>query len=341
MPVTMAEIALRCGLSQPAVSQALNGKGRLPEETRQRVMKVATEMGYRPSLSARATRTGRLGCVALLQSSVGWRSILPPHLLDGIHDGLAERQQHLVVVKLADEELEREGWQPRLLLERMADGLIINFTCEIPPGIQRLIATHGVPAVWMNALRDGDCVRPDDVGAAREATERLIALGHQRIAFVDYAHGVDASGAHYSVQHRRDGYAAAMKAAGLKPRFEIDELAVPLEDRIRRTRAWLAGSDRPTAAVAYGTAVAMPVLLAAREAGLTLPRDLSIISFADHDPASMGVALDAMLVPEYELGRAAVDMLFAAMNGTANRKAKPTLIVPCAYKPAGSAQAPA
>ncbi|MBA3683769.1 MAG: LacI family DNA-binding transcriptional regulator [Planctomycetes bacterium] len=338
VPITMADVAKRCGLSQPAVSQALSGKGRLNAETRARVVSIARDLGYLPNVSARATRSGHLGCVGLLQSTAGWRSLLPSPLLDGIHDALAERDMHLVVAKLADEDLARAAFVPRILRERLADGLIVNFNAAIPAGIRRLIREHGVPAAWLNVRQEYDCVHPDDLGATAIAVRRLVELGHRRIAFADYSHASEPGDAHYSVVDRRAGYQQAMIAAGLTPRLLVERNPVREDQRIAFTRAWLGAADRPTAVVTYGNTIALPILIAAASAGLSVPRDLSVISFSDLDARHLGLELDVMVVPCQAMGRAAVDMLFARARP---RRGHPAQAIACAYVPGGSTAPPA
>src|SRR5262245_28817077 len=189
MSVTIKEIARRTGLSIPTVGNVLGrAANRYSAQTRQRVMKAAAELGYKPNASARAMRQGRFGCAALVlsRSKQQTHSHIPSGLLDGLDDELAQHDMHLTVSRLTDEELSTEAFLPKVLRESMADGMIVNYTHEIPPAMLNLIHAHHAPAVWLNAKLGEDCVFPDDHGAARATTKQLIELGHRRIALVHF-----------------------------------------------------------------------------------------------------------------------------------------------------------
>ncbi|MEM8876006.1 MAG: LacI family DNA-binding transcriptional regulator, partial [Planctomycetota bacterium] len=103
MPVTMKDIAIAAGVSQQAVSQALNRKGRLRPETRRRLTELADRMGYRSNSSARAIRLGRFGTYALLQSVHSEASTLARRALLGIHEAIDRIDHQLAVERLPDE----------------------------------------------------------------------------------------------------------------------------------------------------------------------------------------------------------------------------------------------
>src|SRR5689334_6241280 len=186
-------------------------------------------MGYKPNSSARAMRNGRIDCAALVlsRSHPQVLSHIPVGLLDGLDDELAHHNMHLTVSRLTDEQLSRDDFLPKVLREYMADGMIVNYTHEIPPRMLELIHAHHTPAVWVNAKLKSDCVHPDDLAAADAATRALIEQGHRRIAMLHLIEpGVFERLSfeqarprfHYSVADRAEGYARAMHAAGLKSR---------------------------------------------------------------------------------------------------------------------------
>src|SRR5690349_18023437 len=110
MSVTIKEIAQHTGLSIPTVGNVLGrSAGRYSQATRQRVMKAAQELGYRPNSSARAMRSGKIGCAALVlsRSHPSILSHIPLGLLDGLDDELAQHNMHLTVSRLTDEQLSR------------------------------------------------------------------------------------------------------------------------------------------------------------------------------------------------------------------------------------------
>ena len=191
----------------------------------------------------------------------------------------------------------------------MADGLLVNHNPDLPRDMVRLVRRDAIPAVFVNSKQATDSVRPDDEGASRLATEKLIALGHRRIAFVDYSNGAESTPAHYCSDDRRSGYLAAMANAGLRPRFIQAADYIPRRERVAYTRQWLGRKGRPTAVVAHSYTTAGPVLVAALASGLGIPADLSVATIDDEQSELTGVALSTMVIPWGEIGRRAVELL--------------------------------
>src|SRR5215475_10876419 len=164
MSVSLKEIAAHTGLSVPTVGNVLGrSASRYSAETRRKVVEAARELGYRPNSSARAMRQGRFGCAALIlnRSRQSTHSYVPPRLLDGLDDELSLHNMHLTVSRLTDEELSSDETIPKVLREHTADGIIVNYTHEIPESMLKLIRDHHAPAVWVNAKLDSDCVYPE------------------------------------------------------------------------------------------------------------------------------------------------------------------------------------
>ncbi len=328
MAATLQDIAVRVGLSPQAVSQAINGTGRLRPATRQHVLVAAQELGYRPNSAARATASGRFRCLALLVGMESMRSKVFPGLLAGIHEGLARDRLNLMLVRMPDELLTDSTVMPRALTEAASDGFLVDYTHGIPVGMKRLIDDFAIPAIWINSKQDHDCVRPDDFGAARAATEDLLKLGHRRIAFAHYSVGPAFPNPHYSVADRREGYEIAMRAAGLEPRviMATEGFDVPATERVQYTRQWLDSPDRPTAVVCYGSSEAQPVFYVGAIMGLSIPGDLSIVTFGNSPIKWFGPEITIWLNPDHAVGREATTMLLQKIRRPDHKRE--TRIVP-------------
>jgi LacI family transcriptional regulator len=318
--VTLRDIAHHVGVDRSTVSRVLSNKaaeGGISEDLARRIEHKARELNYIPNTSARAIKLGRFNCAALLMSTVKGRSYLPSNLLDGVHDELAAADMHLTVAKVPDEKLRANGYVPKILRSLMADGVLINYTHHLPAHLVEMVDGQRFPAVWLNTRRDADCIYALGREAARAATERLLALGHRRIAYVDLCHGTeDLDGSqHFSITDRWEGYADAMRAAGLAPREvrpprwcdSIDEEERVLLDVLR-------AADRPTAVVTYFAVFIPGLLRAATAAGLRVPRDLSVVTFAPEDFRAQGVMVSSMLEPHQAMGREGVRMLRAKID---------------------------
>ena len=320
MSVTIKEIARKTGLSIPTVGNVLGrASHRYSESTRQRVLSAAAELGYMPNSSARAVRHGRFDCAALVlsRSKQQTHSYIPLGLLDGLDEELALHRMHLTVSRLSDQQLTDQSFLPKVLREYMADGMIVNYTHEIPLAMLDVIHAHHTPAVWINNKLKDDCVYPDDFAAAKSATEQLLKLGHKRIALLHMNARLGRvgtlaqnwSGMHYSVVDRAAGYTAGMATAGLKPRIHSHAQFIEESQHIDECLALLKSADRPTAVLAYSENEVYSLVCAARMLGLELPRDLSAAAFMPARIWVAGYEMATIAIPSVEIGRRAVQML--------------------------------
>jgi LacI family transcriptional regulator len=337
MAITLKRIAEHCGLSLPTVGAVLGGKDHLfRPETVARVRQAAAELGYRPNSAAKAMRSGRFACAALVLSDDPWRSTLFRPQLTGMDHALTAAGMHLVHAVIPERGLRERGEVPKIIGELMADGLLINYNTGIPEALDQVIAKHHLPAIWMNAKREYDCVHPDDEGAGRLATGHLLALGHRRIAYVDYCHGTAQPDQHYSAADRQAGYEQAMRAARLAPRVIAAPRSVPTAGIPQAACAWLDAADRPTAVVTSGDREAGPILYAATVLlGLQVPRDLSIVAIADDPADHTGVPLPTVILPRYELGKTAVELLIQRIARP--KRSLPASCLPVRLAPGASA----
>jgi LacI family repressor for deo operon, udp, cdd, tsx, nupC, and nupG len=316
MTVSLKTIAKRAGLSIRAVSCALGGKPEVSESTRQRVVALAKELGYRPNVAARAVRSGRFGNIGLLLSANSVRSSLPPEVLSGIYLAAAERGFRVMIAHLPESQLVDGETLPQFLRESCCDGMIVDYTDNIPPQMVDLIEHSGQPAIWINNKRDHDCVYVDDFGMAKQASEALIELGHTRIAYLDLGTPwPELAQAHYSKLDRQLGYEAAMRASGLAP--DVWRLTAR-RGRCDHSEQYIDAfpfasafdsPDRPTALLTYGH-VHDIVLIHLSRRSIAFPRDISLMTFGAGGTGLFGRRLACVVVPERELGAAAVDQLF-------------------------------
>jgi DNA-binding LacI/PurR family transcriptional regulator len=318
MAVTIKEIAKRSGFSGQTVSRVLNphfSESHSPE-TRERVLSVARELGYKPNRHARQMRQGRFGAAAILTNSADSESALSNSLLWGVQTALAERDMNLTFALLSDPRLiAREGEADAatpanglddFLTEWMADGFLVHFSDDLSAERRARLHALRVPFVWINFDEDADCIYYDDREGAREATRYLLSLGHERVAYYGFR-GVT----HYSGAARREGYEETMRGAGRTPRL----LNGPAE-HVPNSEHWarwvdgvLSDPNRPTAVLCYGIEIAWSLIHVAGRRGLAVPRDLSVMAFRRDDGAWAGTQLTSMLLRERNMGQSAVELL--------------------------------
>jgi LacI family transcriptional regulator len=327
MSASLKSIAQQTNLSVRTVAYILNtDRAKLfRPETRQRVVAAAAELGYRPNSAAKAMRTGRIDAVGLIQATRPDRGLLSTFTLAAIEDELLQRDMRLVMSMVPDSMLEADGRLPRILREWSVDGLMVAYSAGAPEGLSRYLDEEQVPAIWLNTKRRTNAVYPDDFGGARDATSRLLQLGHRKIGYLQFFPASAQS--HYSVHDRFNGYTSMMREAGASPVPLVPERFVGTSERIGFVRSILERPDRPTAILAYGgTDHALPALLAARDLGLALGRDLSLVGFNDGKMSDSGVQIATMGIPTYHVGQEAVRLLKMRIE-SAEREALDSLVV--------------
>jgi DNA-binding LacI/PurR family transcriptional regulator len=318
------EIARRAGVSTSTVTRVLNGGGSYHRafyaERAERIKAIAVSLGYRPNAAAQAVRTGRFGSICLLSNDDFAMGHLPAILIDNICKACQAHGLMLSLARLPEEEPGDPGGLPAILTRLAADGLLINSTHAIPPGMEEVLAEQGRPVVWLNAKRKHDCIHFADQRAAREVTRQLIERGHRRIGFFapHYEPCGAASRRHYSITDRLAGYRQALREAGLAEVVYTPQLQ----------RDWTLGEDmrqifghpeRPTAILSMLNAESLVV--GALRQGLRVPEDVSICRFSHAVGNGRGLPTATCLIPDWELAQRAVDMLL-------RRIAQPTVACP-------------
>ena len=320
---TLKDIARETGVSRQTVARVLSGNAKevwpSMAERAERIRRVAQEIGYRPHAAARATVTGKFHTLGLLLSVEHNRNILSQNLLDGVFEACHEHDQHLAIARLPDHRLTSPASVPKLLRELNCDGLLIDYCSRIPGSMLDLLKEYSVPSVWVNSKQSADCVHPDDLAAGYQATVALFENGHREIGYLDMGPHW-----HYSNLDRHLGYQAAMRDFGLRPRsfYEL----VTGRERLQHC-ADILGCHYPeaTAMVAYSNVacLAMGALQAGRQPGL----DLALVTLSNEDQHSYPHLAARQPVPDYQMGRRAVEMLLAKIADP-DRELPPVVVPP-------------
>jgi LacI family transcriptional regulator len=307
---SLADISRQAGVSIATASRVLNGSAHpVSEATRARVLAAADELGYRPSELARALvkRTSRIVGVI-----VG--DIVDPYFAEiarGVED-VAARVGHLTMVCNADRRPTAELAHLDVLRDYHAAGVVFAGSgyqhaaeeAALRASVEALVA--GGSVVVALATRDLDCpsVLVDNRGAARDAAEHLLALGHRRIAFVEGPPGL-----HTSV-HRLEGFEAAIGAAGA----EAVRLPGGFEYEAGAAAAEALMADLPDAVLGVNDEVAIGVLTALRRGGVDVPGRVSVAGIDDTRPARL-VDLTSVSLPLHELGEMAARVVLEGAPG--------------------------
>lgn len=298
----IADVAALAGVSKSTASRALSGAGSVSDATRQRVEAAATTLDYVPSTSAVSLATGRTQAIGVIMPIVDpW---FFSNVLEGIQSALLERSYDLTLYGAPIESSARARMFDESLARRRFDGIIAVGIDADHRELERLDATGRPVVCIVGTLPGASAIAIDDEDAARRATEHLLALGHESIAFVG-------SGTSHVYLRRAAGYLTAMTDAGFAGNTRLITAAPSMPGGYEAAVDALGDArNRPTALVGVCDEVAIGAIIAARRLGIGVPSDLSIVGIDNHEYAEMFALTTLEQLPQ-EQGRAAVDLLLA------------------------------
>jgi LacI family transcriptional regulator len=314
--VTIRDVAADAGVSITTVSHVLNrvaGK-RVSPETRARVEAAAARLGYAPNVLAQSLRTNRSGTIGLIGDEIATTPFAGKIIL-GAQDAVKSHDSVLLIATTGYER-DVEEREIRELLRRQVDGVLYAAMYHrevVVPDVLR-----GVPVVVLNAFSADPTVPwvvPDESQGAVDAVDILIRAGHRRIAFINNEDDIPARHLRESGV-RRHAAEAGLAAADL---VVVTAEAEPAGGYEAGT-ALLSGDHRPTGVFCFNDRVAMGVYRAARVLGLDVPADVSVVGFDNQEYVAEGLhpGLTTIELPHYEMGRWAVDQLFARIEAPAD-----------------------
>ena len=307
---SISDVAKAAGVTVGVVSRVLNGDPKLQvrAETRERVLAAARSLNYTPNHAARAMRAGRSNAIGLAVHDVS----------NPVYGGVILGAQKAAteagyVLLLADAEALARGHSTfrQAVHGGAIDGLLLLRAGNTADRRVLREALPRIPTVLVNDHSTTHAsVALDDTAGARIATQHLIDLGHRRIGHLR-AGGTARSGA------RLRGWREALHGAGIEedPRWILD--AEHLLETGHSTMHRLAALDeRPTAVFVANVLAGIGAMSAAREAGLAVPGDLSLIAFHDVPYADHLVpALSTVAMPLHEVGASGVALLLEQLSG--------------------------
>lgn len=315
MPVekrpTINDIARRAGLSKASVSRALNGKQDVDPETRKRVLRLAAQMGYVPSASARALSNGRSSSLGLLVPTLTWPWIL--EVLRGVAEEIERSGYSLILYTTSGGEDSEREFMAQVVPAGAVDGLVLVIPLGMLDYIERL-ARGGLPIVAVDDrghYPDLPTVATTNIEGGRSATSHLIEQGRKRIAMLNGPHDFGCN------RDRLEGYRSALQQAGL--RFDPHRVT---DSDFKETggasamTALLKADPRLDAVFVANDVMAFGAMRALRNSGRRVPEDVAVVGFDDIPASAMThPPLTTVRQPLYEMGRTAASMVMAAVRG--------------------------
>ncbi|AZN42770.1 LacI family DNA-binding transcriptional regulator [Paenibacillus albus] len=328
MKATIYDVAREAGVSIAAVSQVINGKGKISEERRAAIFSVMEKLSYKPSVIAAALTGKKTFTLGLLVPDIS--NPFFAEIARAVEDQ-GNIHGYSIVICSTDNRDERGENYLSLLEQKRVDGIIIGTGMGGKEMLEKLLA-KSVPIAAIAREMPGldvDTVVIDDYEGGRLAARHLIELGHKRMAVLSESAKIPSS------QERIRGFRDELAEAGL----ELPEASVKASERDlvkdgkRNAFALLETGERPTALFCCNDLLAIGALQAAKDLSLRVPDEVSIIGFDNTILATVtDPALTTIAQPTDKLGQLAVDLILGkhepAQPGTLKRVVlQPELIV--------------
>ena len=302
---TIVDVAERAGVSKSLVSLVMRNSPSVSDDKRERVLKAAIELDYRPNAMARSLVRQRTYVIGVVISD--FSNPFFAEIAGGIEEA-ALAADYRALFNSGDRDPVKEANALETLLQLRTDGLVLTGPA-IEEQVVRKVAreTPMVVATRDSRSRLFDSVVGDDVGGARLAVEHLISLGHRRISHLT---GGDGAGA----ANRRLGYETVMKENGLRPVVVAGDYTE--HTALAASGDILDGKVMPTAVFAPNDFAAIGLLQALDDRGLRVPQDVSVVGYDDTWLAGLArIGLTTVHQDPRGIGRNAVSLLLERLDG--------------------------
>jgi DNA-binding LacI/PurR family transcriptional regulator len=301
---TMDDVAARAGVSRALVSLVMNNAPNVSGPRREAVRQAANELDYRPNLVARNLAQQRTRTIGVVVNDL--HNPFFAEVVDGIDGAAGEHDLHVLLLN-GGRDNERERRCVETFLQLQVESLVL-IGSMLDDEQLRALAPLASTAVVAGGRPEAsvDSVQTDDIRGAEIAVEHLIGLGHERIVHVDGSPNPSAG-------PRRDGYAGAMRSAGLAPLVVLggddEDAAGPAIDQI------LTLAEPPTAVFAFNDLLAAGILDRLDDAGLRVPDEMSLVGYDNTFIAGLHhLSITTIHQPRREMGELAVAALLERLE---------------------------
>ncbi|MEP2642286.1 LacI family DNA-binding transcriptional regulator [Roseobacter sp.] len=311
---TLEDVARMAGVSTASISRALNDPDKVAKPTRVKIERAIETLGYTPNFGGRALASNRTNTVGAIIPSMA--NAMFATGVQAFQEALSEAGVNLLLATTADDP-DQEFRQIKALIAHGADGLMLIGQAR-PQATRDFLAKRRVPHVISWYFRpdiDQLCIGFDNHKAAFDATRRVLGLGHRRIAMI--------SGPHAGNDRASDRYQGVIDAIAAHDQGAVlvhsEEAKYRLEYGAEAFERIMTSDARPTVVICGNDVLATGALMRARDMGVDVPGQLSLVGFDDIGLASVVTPpLATVRVPQTEMGRAAARALLAKLNGGAD-----------------------
>lgn len=311
--VTIDDVARRAGVSKQTVSRAINDKGDISPITRERILVLVKEMGYRPNRMAQAMNTSRSHMIGLVVPDI--TNPFFPEIVRAVQDAAMENGYTTLICNTVNSS------EIEVLNDLVTHGIdgLITFTHRANDEAVADFADRFGPMLIINrefTHQNVTTLMVDNTAGACLAVEHLAGLGHKTIGMLS------TDLATLSQTRRVQGYKEGLREAGL----EFDESLLVQADPtlaggLKAAKALLERRPDVTAIFAYNDLMGVGAIRACKDLGLKVPEEISIIGFDDIQLASMiSPALSSVHVDKYEMGRKAFERIYNLIQEPASTR---------------------
>ncbi|MGY6499594.1 MAG: LacI family DNA-binding transcriptional regulator [Acidimicrobiales bacterium] len=312
-PATIEDVAEAAGVSVATVSRALRDLPNVAAATKLRVHEAAQRLHYRPDPHASRLATGRTHAIGMAVPYIErWYFA---QVVGGVESVLAAEGIDVLLYAIDGEEARRRFLTEAMPFRKRVDGLVV-VDLRLSPAEAAQLADQDVRLVTIGLdTAVHPAVTVDNDAATIEAVEHLVGLGHTRVGFIG-GDPAEYNPPQVSVPEvRRHAFQTVMATHGLTPdpRWMLDGRFTIDGGREAMTRL-LSLDERPSAVFAASDEMAMGSIVAAREAGVSIPGDLSLVGFDDHD-ASDALGLTTVRQHAFDIGAISATLLLDVLAG--------------------------
>jgi LacI family repressor for deo operon, udp, cdd, tsx, nupC, and nupG len=310
MPISIKDIAKAAGVSTSTVSRALSDHPRISDETKDRIRRLAQEMGYTPSLLARSLVTRDTATIGVVITRASDPFLT--HLVASIEE-VAQEQGYAVLMSSSYADPDRELEVVGAFHGRRTSGIIV-IGSQIDVGYLQMCDRFPLPIVLTNCRTYPYSVSTDNEAGARRAAEHLVELGHKRVAYIA------SSRSQRTNLDRLEGYRQVLAENGIPAKEDmIVEGDGTLLGGSRAARTLLSRTQPPTAVFCFNDMTALGVLSTLREARIPAPERMSIVGFDDVELAAYcHPRLTTVRQPTDLMGQRVIHMLLELIHGREN-----------------------
>lgn len=306
--ITIKDIARAAGVSINTVSRALGNRGYVKKDTKEKILKIAQELGYTPNCAATALRTRKSGIVGVIV--VDNSNPFYAELVKGIESEARKNGYNIILIN-TDRNYENEVKAIQTLLKRRVDGLII---CAVQSQVEDIkeLVDKKIPNVIVGSKLNGiktNYVCSDDEMGGYIAAKHLIETGHRKLLFLnafDYK---------YAARMREKGARRAIAESGKVVELSVINSLEGFENAYKKFKEVISKSISFDGVLCYNDIYAFAVIKVAKESGFKIPEDFSLIGFDDIEFSSvLNPSLTTIRVDKVMLGSQAFKALIKSIK---------------------------